>query len=221
MQYITLPLIAKDLAGRQFGRLTVLGAVSRRPMMWHCKCSCGGESISEARVLVNGSTRSCGCLSKEYNALGLLGASVRKHGLSQTPLYAVWQQMIRRCTSPSAHNFARYGGRGVKVCDRWHHFENFLADMGERPEGCSIERIDNNGNYEPDNCRWATCKEQSSNMRVNRKLTFNGETLHLTEWARRLNMRPTTLRGRLQSGWSVPDALSTPTIITGIAHKNR
>lgn len=120
--------------------------------------------------------------------------------------------MLHRCTQPHNGRYASYGGRGITVCERWHSFENFIADMGSRPDGTTLDRFPNNdGSYEPGNCRWATPKEQSSNRRSNRFLTFGGETLTLTEWARRLGVGHRTLGQRLDKwGWSVERTLSTP-----------
>ena len=114
--------------------------------------------------------------------------------------------MMARCFDQSNKKYDNYGGRGITVCDQWLQFENFYADMGERPKGLTIERIDNNGHYESGNCRWATWKEQANNTRRNRRITFGGESLTLTEWARRLSISPSTLHGRLVTQ-SISDAL--------------
>ena len=119
--------------------------------------------------------------------------------------------MIRRCENPKAKNFPRYGGRGITVCERWRtSFEAFLSDMGSRPEGKTLDRIDNEGNYEPSNCRWATASEQQRNMRSNQWVEFNGERMIVTDWARRLGISHGTLRHRLARGWSVELAFTTP-----------
>lgn len=119
--------------------------------------------------------------------------------------------MKAACNNPNHHNYANYGGRGITMCERWKSFENFLADMGERPSRQhTIDRIDNNGNYEPGNCRWATPRQQLTNKRNNVRLTFNGETMTLMEWSERYNLLFETLRGRLKRGWSVEDALTRP-----------
>jgi hypothetical protein len=153
-----------------------------------------------------GNTRSCGCLYVEQaRTMNLI------HGRSHTPgVYSCWSNMMKRCRGVSD---PYYGGRGIKVCDRWHSFENFLADMGERPVGQTIERIDNDGDYEPSNCRWATRKEQSRNQRKNILVTLNGETLCLSEWAERLNINVGTVRSRIKRyGWSSAKALTVPLI---------
>lgn len=130
------------------------------------------------------------------------------HGSTQMPEYLVWRSMHARCYNPATKSYKHYGARGIKVCDRWRIFENFSADMGHRPEGYSIERIDNNGDYEPSNCRWATRIEQCSNRRYNRLLTFKGVTKTLSQWARDIGVKRTTLRQRLFLGWSVDRALT-------------
>jgi len=127
-----------------------------------------------------------------------------------TAVYLCWASMKSRCLSPKDQRYPRYGGRGISVCDRWLEFENFLTDMGERPRGRSLDRIDNDGNYEPGNCRWATQLEQQSNRRSNRLLTFRGETLCMTEWARRIGISAQALFTRLKRGWPVDVALVAP-----------
>jgi len=138
---------------------------------------------------------------------------VKTHGharnYEQSPTYRSWACMIYRCSSPSCGSYSRYGAKGVTVCDRWKVFANFLADMGERPTGKFIDRKDNTKGYEPGNCRWATRKEQNQNQRTNDQITFNGETLCLTEWARRLGFSQTTLWNRLhQLKWPVERAFT-------------
>lgn len=131
------------------------------------------------------------------------------HGASRTAIYGLWLKMIARCTKPENDDYANYGGRGIRVCDRWLSFENFFADMGERPAGKTLDRKDVDGDYEPGNCRWATYREQNQNRRDNRLISFNGETLALQEWARRLGIRHATLQERL-SKWPLDRALTEP-----------
>lgn len=156
----------KDLTGRSFGRLVVKGMHSKRTYsfgtryFWLCKCACGTESIVFSGDLAAGHTTSCGCFRRD---------AAFTHGRTRTPEYRAWAAMIQRCENPKAANFAAYGGRGIAVCDRWKDFQNFLADMGERPAPeLSIERKDNDRGYEPDNCKWATRSEQAHNTRVYR-----------------------------------------------------
>ena len=136
----------------------------------------------------------------------------RKHGGAGTPEYGAWKNMRGRCNNPEHATYPYYGARGIAVCDRWNDsFENFLADMGRRPgPGYSLERIDNDGPYSPENCRWATRREQYRNRRPNRFLTFNGKTQCLTDWAAEIGCSAETLRGRLKSGMSVEEALTRP-----------
>ncbi len=125
--------------------------------------------------------------------------------------YRTWGRMRSRCNNPRTLDWPLYGGRGIAVCARWDSFANFLDDMGERPAGHSIDRIDGDGNYEPDNCRWATAKEQARNWKTrNRRLTFGGETLLLVEWAERIGLTRESLRDRIGSGWPLAKALTTP-----------
>ena len=149
--------------------------------------------------LRNGHTKSCGCLYE-------------RHGMSYISQYQAYYQMKRRCSTPSDKGFASYGGRGITVCDRWKHsFAAFLEDMGERPsKKHSLDRIDNDGPYSPDNCRWGTLEQQHNNTRTNRLLIFRGRTLTVAEWARRLHMRYYVLSLRIHAGWSVERALTQP-----------
>ena len=157
------------MTGQRFGRLTVVERVpSRAEAHWRCLCDCGNTSVLRGSILRDGQVRSCGCYLRDRlrRVNTVHGQAVRGH---MTPTYNSWMQMRRRCRDPKHGQWANYGGRGITVCDRWRDsFANFLADMGERPDGTSIDRIDNDGNYEPGNCRWATPLEQSHNKRNTR-----------------------------------------------------
>jgi hypothetical protein len=152
--------------------------------------------------------KSCGCLNRQCAE----GPANLRHGYSpqfaQKRVYRIWVGMRQRCSNPKATKWKYYGGRGISVCERWQVFENFLADMGEPPPGTSIHRRDNDGNYEPSNCCWATPMEQASNSRRNRFITFGGETMNLTAWAKKLGIDATTLHARLES-WPLEEALTT------------
>lgn len=158
-----------NLTGQKFGLLTVLAEADaqicgkHRIRRYACLCDCGNTKTATQNNLRRGGTRSCGCLRK------MLGGPRTKHGHSAhgrvTTTYNIWCAMIKRCTKPNRKDYKYYGGRGITVCERWRVYENFLADMGERPKGLSIDRINNDGNYEPNNCRWATREEQRANQR--------------------------------------------------------
>lgn len=134
-----------------------------------------------------------------------------KHGLRRTLEYGIWANIKSRCTNPNDQAFEYYGGRGIKICDRWLRFENFLEDMGKRPSSKStLDRKDNNGDYEKSNCRWITMKEQCNNRRSNRILSFNGKSQNISQWAKELNIQAALISLRLGRGWSVEEALSKP-----------
>lgn len=210
--------------GLIYGRLTVLrykGTNRFNKALWECRCECGKVIVTKGSHLANGETQSCGCYMRDL-------ASQRKtHGQSKTSLYSLWCQMIARCDDPRNKNYPQYGGRGISVCKSWHLFVNFAADIGQRPAKHTLDRINNNGGYwcgkceecieyrRPPNCRWATAIEQANNKRNNRMLTYQGETLALPQWARRLGVVPSRIAVRLHIGWSVERALSTPVLPKG------
>lgn len=171
-EFIPLPKNAKDISGQRFGRLVALGPVGfrsgngRRVLEWLCLCDCGEQRLSHQCVLKNGRVQSCGCMRRE----AALYASQQgmTHGATRSPEWRSWQSMLQRCENPKNTSYASYGGRGIRVCNRWKKFENFRDDMGNRPSlKHSIDRIDVNGNYEPGNCRWATPSEQGLHLRRN------------------------------------------------------
>lgn len=162
-----------DLTGRTFGRLTVVGRASndgRGKARWMCRCTCSELVIVKGDNLRNGHTQSCGCLSVETTKLRSTSHGHASHTAGASPTYRTWSAMIRRCTNQNAVQWPYYGGRGITVCERWRTFENFLTDMGERPAGKTIDRINVDGDYEPENCRWATAIEQNRNQRPRQKV---------------------------------------------------
>jgi len=201
--------VAHDLTGQGFGRLTVLRRASPGGAHWLCRCECGGMLIARASNLVRGGTRSCGCLRRETTAAQ--ARSRATHGMTGTSTYRAWSSMLTRCDNP-ASKYADWGGRGITIAERWRSFENFLADMGERPPGMTLDRINNDGNYEPGNCRWANHLTQTRNRGCARNLTYRGETKPIVEWAAQSHILYDTLLKRLGRGWSVERALKTPTV---------
>ena len=199
------------MIGKRFGRLIIVERCGRRNKsghgLWRCKCDCGGEKIVTIYPLQDGTTKSCGCLQRE---------AVIRHGesgVNRTPTYRSWQNMIARCTQPANPAFKHYRKRGITVCDHWRDYLNFKADMGERPEGLTLDRINNDGNYEPGNCRWATRQEQANNRITNLWFDYKGKAYTLADLARETGVSKETLRHRLvrnSKQWTVEDAINTP-----------
>ena len=197
-----------DLTDEQFGRLRVLRVVARNKhnqLMWECECECGETCLALGFVLRRGEKQSCGCLHRETTASINLS-----HGMTKTPTYAIHHAMMQRCYDKNSHAYGRYGARGINVCEKWQTFEGFYEDMGDRPEGMSLERKDNNGDYCLENVVWAAAKAQANNRRSNRILEHNGRKQTMTQWAEEVGLKPQTLWARLEvSGWSVQKALET------------
>lgn len=190
--------LRKDLTGKRFDRLVVVKFAHRdagNKAHWLCRCDCGRESVVQGYNLTGGQTTSCGC-KKNTNP------AILRHGMSKTLVHSKWRGMLTRCTNPKAESYPLYGGRGIRVCDRWLTFENFYEDMGTPPEGSSIERIDNDGNYEPGNCRWATSTEQGRNKRNNRVVTIDGIAMPVSAAAELLGIPVKRIYARLALGWS-------------------
>ena len=197
-----------DLTGQKFGRILVLGYVGRSnsKAVWSCRCDCGNTATPTVGALEKGRTVSCGCYSLEA-----FTQRVTKHNMSRSRLYHKWTNIISRCEYTKNQHYVHYGGRGITVCDRWRNFENFLADMGPRPgPEYSIERIDNDLGYSPENCKWATRSQQNENTRRNHILEYEGEQLTISQWAKRQELTVAALNGRLRLGWNIKDALTTP-----------
>ena len=198
--------------GTRFGRLVVLKEMpvhtypaGKHGRRFQCECDCGNVTVVRLDSLRYGATKSCGCLQKERQA-----AAATKHGMRGTPEYNSWRGMNRRCSSPSDLDFHRYGGRGINVCGRWREsFAAFFADMGPRPSPeHTIDRIDNNKEYSPENCRWTTWTVQHRNRRDNRLLTFDGRTLCLAAWAEETGVGYQVIHGRLARGYTIEQALT-------------
>lgn len=174
-------MIQKDITNYKFNKLIAIEFYKKDKfgkLYWLFKCDCGNKKvINKSRVMTN-QTKSCGCLEMEYKFKPT-------HGLSKKnkKAYGSWSNMLQRCNNKKHKDYVNYGGRGIKVCEKWMKFENFLEDMGDRPLKTSLDRIDNSGNYEPSNCRWATPKEQISNTRRVIYINFNGKIMIAKEWA--------------------------------------
>jgi len=196
-----------DLSGRVFERLTIMQPAPKTwgRTRWWCRCACGRTVSISTKKLVSGNTRSCGCLRRE-----LARSAHTKHGGAYTAEYRIWAGINQRCYRQAYKAFADYGGRGITVCAAWRHdFPAFLRDMGARPSPThSIDRIDNDGPYSPENCRWATYTEQAAHKRNTRMLELNGVRKPLTVWARDIGMLHASLRERLTSGMTTEDALT-------------
>jgi len=199
-----------DLTGQRFGRLVALHQdIREKPgrAYWVCLCDCGKETTVRGGNLRSGDTRSCGCLSRE-----VAQQRATTHGLSKHPLFKVWCNMRQRCSNPRTANWAPYGGRGIVVCDRWKEsFQAFYEDMSPTYQvGLQLDRIDNDGPYTSENCRWATRDQQGNNRRPNRRLAFDGQIHTVTEWADLLDIDRQALYARLSRGWSVERVLTEP-----------
>jgi hypothetical protein len=202
-----------DLTGQRFGRLTVLRRDHRH--YWRCRCECGHETVARCDHLATGRTQSCGCLARVLASRRRLhhGASIGKERNPHYHEYAAWLRIRQRCYNPSCREYRYYGGRGIGLAPEWRDdFAAFLAGVGKRPSlQASLDRIDNSRGYEPGNVRWTDRQTQMNNTRRNRRLTWNGETLTLTQWSRRLGCNIGMLYARANAGWSTERILTTPT----------
>lgn len=202
----------KDISGQRFGKLYVIafdhsGGVNGLAY-WRCICDCGKEVVVRGTCLRTGESRSCGCLAKELS-------SIRNstHNCRNTRLYHIWIDMKQRCMNPNQPDYPRWGGRGITVCESWlKSFDNFKEWAIENgyTDSLTIDRIDNDGNYCPENCRWATSEDQANNRHNSKLIEFNGEVHSETQWSRLLGGNRNLVHDRLKKGWSIEKALTTP-----------
>jgi hypothetical protein len=202
-----------NLTGRKFSRLTVLSLnverSTKKRKFWNCVCECGNIKSIESENLKTGKTRSCGCLQKEMKSKPR--PHLKIYSYEEYPLRHIWKLMMRRCYNSTDPTHRYYGARGIKVCERWHDYWQFKEDMWPRPEGLTLERIDNDGDYAPINCKWATVCEQTNNRRTSKKITMNGESKTIPDWCRVYNVtNVSAVRQRLDRGWDLYEALIKP-----------
>jgi len=190
-----------SITGQRFTRLVALKHIGLGK--WKCQCDCGNTHIVKASHLLTGSVKSCGCLRKE-----------KWHGMNNTRIYHIWENMKQRTMNPSANEYEHYGGRGIKVCDEWIDFKGFYSWVKTTnyndEEKLTLDRIDNDGDYCPNNCRWVTRKKQNRNSSMNVNITYKGNTRCLTEWGEIYNIHPKTLSSRIKNGWSIENAFTIP-----------
>lgn len=205
----------KNLVGQKFGKLLVINPTdkrnSKREVIWECKCDCGNKTFANTYSLTSGHTKSCGCSinHESLSAAGKKGGGIVKHNLSKTRIYKTYTDMIHRCHNPNNPEFKNYGSRGIKVCDEWldkengvMSFYNWAINNGYK-ENLSIDRIDVNGNYCPENCRWATNKEQQNNKRNNCFLEYNGKILTIAQWSEILNIKASYIYKKNRQNWNL------------------
>lgn len=192
-----------ELSGLRVGNVVVISLAysnRNRGRMWNCRCDCGTEFIAQGSRLRAGKHNACeACLRSRP----------RKHGASRTSMYYRWRGILGRCENPNYREYDNYGGRGIKVCARWHEFENFWADMSDtyRP-GMEIDRIDNDGDYTPENCRWVEHQQNQRNKRTNHLITWQGKTQTAIEWSEEIGINANTLIYRLRRGWDLDRAMT-------------
>ena len=204
-----------DLTGQRFGRLVVLARAENKgsKVQWLCKCDCGGSIIVRGCQLKNGGTRSCGCLHRENTEMLNRRKLSQTDGRSKTRIYRVWIGMRNRCNNPNNYDYKNYGGRGIKVCKEWEmSFDSFRiwANSHGYQENLTIDRIDVNGNYCPENCRWVSLAVQHRNQRVSRMLSCYGERKTVADWSKITGISHSTLLARIRSGWADKEILTTP-----------
>jgi hypothetical protein len=195
----------KAKIGDKYHKLTILELVPRTKERYAhliCQCECGKIKSIESQSVRSGNTRSCGCIGTGIEKVRLT------HGMSNTPLHGIWKAMRRRCNNPNDSHYQNYGGRGIKVCERWDDFMKFLQDMGPRPKGLTLERRDSNSNYEPANCYWATPLSQANNTRRTIRITHNGVSLTIRGWADATGVAHKLIYKRYMAGWPIHEVLS-------------
>ena len=195
-----------ELTGNKFGYLTVLSKSELRgkqgEVFWNCICDCSNTTNVRAGNLLSVGTISCGCVHKK---------AITKHGMTKTRTFKSWDSMKQRCLNPKAPDYEKYGGRGITICDRWlENFNNFLSDMGIRPENLTIDRIDVNGNYEPSNCRWATRSLQQRNKTNSFMIEWNGIVKCAADWSEMVGISSKIICERINAGWSSEDTFTKP-----------
>lgn len=204
----------KDIEGKRFGRLIAIELVpGNGRSRQKCVCDCGNTIEANRTNLVSGNTKSCGCLRKETSRKNVEKHPFsKKHGKHGTRIYETWANMLSRCRNPKIRSYRDYGSRGIKVCEEWLEFENFYkwALSSGYKENLTIDRIDVNKDYSPENCRWATTKQQARNKRTSVFITYKGETKVLKDWAIEYKIDSSTLKGRISRGWRIEDALTKP-----------
>ena len=193
----------KNLTGMVFNKLTVISlskkVSNKGERYWYCRCECGNKCEVKGTNLIKGRTTSCGCNKKGIHVT---------HGMTNSTEYTIWTELKRRCNRSNHKDYVNYGGRGIRVCKRWEDsYTDFFIDMGKRPEGTTLDRIDNEGDYCKENCRWATLEEQHNNTRVNHYLTFNGETKTIAQWSREKRISEDAIQGRLKKGKTIEEVL--------------
>ena len=200
-----------DITGKKYNRLTVINRAENSPagnIRFNCICDCGKHTKSFGTDLRSGRTKSCGCHARE-----LINKILTKHGMEKSTEYKSWQGAKARCYNVKNKKYHRYGGRGIKVCERWRNsFVNFIFDMGKKPSvKHTLDRIDNDGNYCPENCKWSTGVEQSNNRSTNTFIKYNGEHLTLAQWGKKTGIPANVISSRLRIlNWSTHDAITTP-----------
>lgn len=229
-----------DISGQRFGRLVALERVGRtlapngtRQSMWRCRCDCGNETVVKYISLTTGNTRSCGCMEEENRHANMQKALEQRRksvsmdfvgNLDAHPLYKTWKSMLMRCNNPNVDGYKHYGGRGIKVCNRWSGnlgFGNFIKDMGERPDGTTLDRIDVNGNYEPSNCRWATTEQQMNNRTDNSCVVINGKSITCSQLCKKYGFYRTYVTHLIHDGVDVNEVIRRALRPKGERHGKR